>query len=64
VDEAPCHFPILFLISIVEVNQDPVFSFQSNEGGSAATFVIVCESILISMEKLFLFTDVTLTLPS
>jgi hypothetical protein len=56
VDGALYHFPISFLIS--------VFSFQSNEGGSAVTFVIVCESILISMEKLFLFTDVTLTFPS
>jgi hypothetical protein len=41
------------------VSQDLVFSFQSNEGGTTVTSVIVCESVLISMEKLFLFTDLT-----
>jgi hypothetical protein len=27
-----------------------VFSFQSNEGGRAVTSVVVCESVLISIE--------------
>jgi hypothetical protein len=26
--------------------------------------VVICESVLILMEKLFLFTDVTMTFPS
>jgi hypothetical protein len=41
VDGFPCHFPILFSISRVEVSQDLVFSFQSNEGGRAVTSVVV-----------------------
>jgi hypothetical protein len=40
----------IFTLSRVEVSQDLVFSFQSNEGGRTVTSVVVCESVLISIE--------------
>jgi hypothetical protein len=52
-------FQFHFQFPRVEVSQDLVFSFQSNKGGMTVTSVIICESVLISMEKLFLFTDLT-----
>jgi hypothetical protein len=36
------------------------FLFQSNEGGMTVIFVVVSESVLILMEKLFLSTGVIL----
>jgi hypothetical protein len=41
------------------VSQDLVFSFQSNKGERTVSSEVVCESVLILIEKLFLFTDVT-----
>jgi hypothetical protein len=46
------------------VSQDLVFSFQSNKGERTVSSEVVCESVLILIEKLFLFTDVTMTFPS
>jgi aromatic ring hydroxylase len=53
-----------FRIPSAEVSEEHIFSFQLNERGRAVTSVVVCDSVLISMEKLFLFTSVILAFPS
>jgi hypothetical protein len=53
-----------FRIPSIDVIQEHIFSFQLNVGGRAVTSVVVCDSVLISMEKLFLFTGVILAFSS
>jgi hypothetical protein len=53
VDGALCHFSISFCISIIEVSQEHIFYFQSNEGASAVTSVDRPYFCCFSIEYLF-----------